>query len=151
MLKRILVVDDEEEIRRLLIFTLKAEGYTTFEASSGAEAIEMIASEEPDLVVLDVMMPHMDGWEVLKQLREQGTRASTRILLLTARRTENDFVMGWKLGVDEYATKPFDPDELVTLIEQTLAASKDQLQLKRLKEMEKANLLSRVEALFSGQ
>lgn len=144
---KILVVDDEKDIRRLLVHTLGLHGHDVVEASTGEEAVDLVGQEAPDLMVLDVMMPGMTGWDVLKELRKKGKR-KTRVLMLTAKTQEMDYQMGWKLGADEYVSKPFDPDELALSVSETLMLSLDQLQQKRTEELEKANLLQWVESVF---
>lgn len=145
---RILVADDEEAIRRLIKFTLEELGHEVFEARDGTEAVESIANDQPELVILDVMMPTLDGWGVLREMRASGHKRTTRVILLTAKSSERDFVTGWKLGVDEYITKPFEPDELALSVNEILIMSPDQIQRRRLAELEKANLLSRIETAF---
>lgn len=145
---RILVVDDEPSIRQLVAFTLEDLGHEVTEATDGDEAVEKIQDMIPDLVVLDVMMPRMDGWGVLQELRRLGIKRQTRVILLTAKSAENDFVLGWKLGVDDYVTKPFDPDELAIVVNETLMSTLEQLQQKRSDELEKSNLLQRIESAF---
>lgn len=144
---RIMVVEDDEPIRRLVSMTLGNLGHEVSEVRDGEEAIRRILEDEPDLVVLDVMMPKVDGWEVLHRIRRSGKR-NIRFILLTAKAEESDFVMGWRLQVDEYMTKPFDPDDLAEAVSQTLRMSPEQIRQKRLKEFEKANLLLRIESTF---
>lgn len=93
-------------------------------------------------------MPTLDGWGVLREMRASGRKRETRVILLTAKSSERDFVTGWKLGVDEYITKPFEPDELALSVNEILIMSPDQIQRRRLAELEKANLLSRIETAF---
>lgn len=145
---RILVVDDDDDIRRLVATTLFLHGHEVVEAESGEEAIEKVESDTPDLVVLDVMMPGMTGWEVLKEMRNRGLKGSTRVLMLTAKTQETDYALGFKLGADAYVTKPFDPDEFALSVSETLMLSPEQLIQKRNEELDKANLLSRVESIF---
>lgn len=105
----ILVVDDEPAIVRLVRAKLQADGYGVITASRGAEAIELFDRERPDLVVLDLMMPEMDGFETLRRLRQF---AATPVIMLTARGSDADKLRGFESGVDDYITKPFNPDEL---------------------------------------
>ncbi len=110
MRKRIiLVVDDEPAIVRLVRAKLLADGYGVITANSGASAIEIFDRERPDLVVLDLMMPEMDGFETLRRLHRF---ASTPVVMLTARGSDADKLRGFEGGVDDYITKPFNPDEL---------------------------------------
>jgi DNA-binding response OmpR family regulator len=100
----ILLVDDEESVRTVLAFPLERDGYTVVQAADGEEALERFASEPPDLVVLDLMLPRLDGLEVCKRLR---ATSSVPIIMLTARDDELDKVIGLELGADDYITKPF--------------------------------------------
>ena len=107
---RVLVVDDEKKIRDLLSAYLRAESFEVTEAHDGAEALAKIRSAEPDLVILDVMMPGMDGIEVLRELRRIS---DVYVMMLTARAEETDKLIGLSVGADDYLTKPFSPRELV--------------------------------------
>jgi two-component system KDP operon response regulator KdpE len=111
---RILVVDDEERILHFLSVKLKASGYEVLTAPNGAKGLEQVQAQEPDLVVLDLLMPKMDGLEMLKQLR---TFATVPVIILTAKGTDTDRIKGLQLGADDYLPKPFNPDELVARIE----------------------------------
>jgi DNA-binding response OmpR family regulator len=108
--QRILVVDDENKIRDLLAAYLRSDGFEVAEASDGAEALAKIRRAEPDLVILDVMMPGMDGIEVLRELRKTS---DVFVMMLTARAEETDKLIGLSIGADDYLTKPFSPRELV--------------------------------------
>jgi two-component system KDP operon response regulator KdpE len=110
----ILLVDDEERILNFLKAKLKASGYEVLTASNGVEALEQAQGQEPDLIVLDVLMPKMDGFETLKQLR---TFSSVPVIILSARGADIDRIKGLGLGADDYLSKPFNPDELVARIE----------------------------------
>jgi DNA-binding response OmpR family regulator len=111
---RILVVDDEERILNFLTTKLKASGYEVITAPNGVKGLEQVQSQEPDLVVLDLLMPKMDGLEMLKQLR---TFSPLPVIILTAKGADNDRIKGLQLGADDYLPKPFNPDELVARIE----------------------------------
>jgi two-component system OmpR family response regulator len=110
MARRILIVDDDPHIRELLAFAFARAGIETDEASDGEEALAAVAARAPDLVVLDVSMPRMDGLEVCRRLRSQG---DLPILFLSSRDEEIDRVLGIELGADDYVTKPFSPREVV--------------------------------------
>lgn len=110
MLKKVLVVDDDEKIRRVLQQTLRTEGFTVIAADCGKSALQSFKREKPDLVVLDLMMPEMDGFEVLRQIRKVN---DTPAIILSARDELTDKAAGFALGVDDYLTKPFSPAELV--------------------------------------
>ena len=111
---RVLVVDDEERIVNFLRAKLKASGYDVLTASNGVEGIEQVEGQEPDLVVLDLLMPRMDGFETLKQLR---SFSSVPVIILSAKGADADKIKGLGLGADDYLPKPFNPDELVARIE----------------------------------
>ena len=111
---RVLVVDDEQRILNFLSSKLKLSGYEVLTAGNGVEALERVQAQEPDLVVLDVMMPKMDGFETLKELR---TFSSVPVIILSAKGANADKVKGLHLGADDYLAKPFSPDELVARIE----------------------------------
>lgn len=110
---RILIVDDDPHIRQLLAFALEKAGYATCEASDGESALAMAAEATPDMVVLDINMPRMDGLEVCRRLRAQG---DLPILFLSSRDEEIDRVLGIELGADDYVVKPFSPRELVARV-----------------------------------
>ena len=110
---RILVVDDEPDIVALVAYHLARAGYRVSTASSGDEAISAVARERPALVVLDLMLPGMSGYEVLERLRGNEETRGLAVLMLTARREEADRIQGLTLGADDYLTKPFSPQELV--------------------------------------
>jgi two-component system KDP operon response regulator KdpE len=111
---RILVVDDEERILNFLSTKLRASGYEVLTAPNGAKGLEQVQAQEPDLVVLDLLMPKMDGLEMLKQLR---TFSPIPVIILTAKGADADRIKGLQLGADDYLPKPFNPDELVARIE----------------------------------
>ena len=111
---RVLVVDDESRILNFLSSKLRASGYEVLTASNGVEALEQVQAEEPDLVVLDVLMPKKDGFETLKELR---TFSPVPTIILSAKGTNADKVKGLSLGADDYLAKPFSPDELIARIE----------------------------------
>jgi CheY-like chemotaxis protein len=115
---RILVVDDDPQVVRLVRVNLELEGYDVVSASDGPEALEAVASESPDLVVCDVMMPGMDGVEVVRRLREGGRE--TPVVMLSAKAMRSDMRAGLDAGADEYVTKPFDPAELIEVVDRLL-------------------------------
>jgi two-component system KDP operon response regulator KdpE len=110
----ILVVDDEPRIVNFLSSKLKASGYEVLTASNGLEGLEQAQAQEPDLIVLDLLMPKMDGLEMLKELR---TFSAIPVIILTAKGADADRIRGLQLGADDYLPKPFNPDELVARIE----------------------------------
>ena len=106
---RVLVVDDEEEIRELCRVNLEFEGFEVLEAGDGFEALQVVHDHHPDLVFLDLMMPGMDGWDVLKAMKEDDATADIPVILLTAKTGEDDQMRGWQEGILEYVSKPFNP------------------------------------------
>lgn len=117
----ILVADDEEGIRVLCRVNLEMSGYEVIEAADGLSALAMARSEHPDLVFLDVMMPGMDGWDVLRLLKEDATTADIPVVMLTARTSEADQIRAWGEGVLQYLAKPFSPQLLEEYAELALA------------------------------
>jgi two-component system, OmpR family, phosphate regulon response regulator PhoB len=134
--ERILVVDDEPDIVALVAYHLAKAGYRVSTAASGTEAIEAVRRERPALLVLDLMLPGMTGYEVLEQVRANEPTRDLAVLMLTARREEPDRIKGLSLGADDYLTKPFSPQEMVLRVGAILrrlgaggATSSDRLQL----------------------
>ena len=116
-MSRILVVDDEANLRHTLTYTLQQEGFETLSAADGEQALALARSGAPDLVILDVMLPKMDGFEVCRRLRRES---DVPVLMLTARDTEIDKVVGLEIGADDYLAKPFSMRELVARIKAML-------------------------------
>jgi len=116
----VLVVDDEDIVREVVCTYLEREGYSTCQASAGRAAMALIESERPDLIVLDVMLPEIDGFSILSQLRKH---ADIPVILLTARTEETDRVLGLELGADDYVVKPFSPRELAARVRSVLRRS----------------------------
>ncbi len=119
---RILVVDDDEHIQKSLSQYLEMEDFEVDVASSGQEALERAALQTFDLILLDIMMPEMDGFEVVETLRTHAKTSQVPIILLTARGQDTDVLKGYHLGVSSYLTKPFNLDELVETIREVLEA-----------------------------
>lgn len=118
--KRILVVDDEEDILELLDFNLSREGYRVVRATSGEQALEKTRNETPDLVLLDLMLPDMDGLEVTRILKSDPETRALPVVMLTAKGEEADIVLGLELGADDYITKPFSPRVLLARVKAVL-------------------------------
>ena len=121
MKQKILVVDDEPEAVELVEFNLKQAGYEVATAADGAEALKRARAVLPNLIVLDVMLPEMDGLEVCKILRREAVTSAIPIIMLTAKAAEIDRVVGLELGADDYLTKPFSPRELLLRVKKILA------------------------------
>jgi len=109
---KVLVADDEPHLLRLVKFRLEREGYEVLTAVDGESALEMARSEQPDLCVLDVMMPKRSGFDVLRELRSDDRCSGMKVIMLTARAQDRDVDVGFSLGADDYITKPFSPQEL---------------------------------------
>lgn len=120
MSKTILVVEDEKAIADILVFNLQREGYQTLEANNGADGLKLALEKSPDLILLDVMLPQMDGFEVCKRVRMSS---QVPILMLTAREEETDKILGLELGADDYITKPFSMRELMARVKANMRRS----------------------------
>ena len=119
----ILIVDDESSIRELVKFNLQKEGYSIIETDNGLSAVTMAKTDKPDLIVLDLMLPGMDGLEVCRTLKGQQSTTAIPIVMLTAKDEEIDKIIGLELGADDYLTKPFSPRELVARVKAVLRRS----------------------------
>jgi DNA-binding response OmpR family regulator len=118
--RKILVVDDEPGIVDIVEANLIGDGFEVVSASNGKEGLAKVQSEQPELIVLDVMMPEMDGWQVLKALEADPDTAGIPVIMLTAKAADEDYIFGLEEGAVEYITKPFYPQELVNRIKITL-------------------------------
>ncbi len=116
-MEKILVADDDRNIAELLRLYLEKEGYSVVLACDGVDAMEKFAAENPDLILLDIMMPRLDGWQVCREVRQ---RSNCPIIMLTAKGETFDKVLGLELGADDYVVKPFDPKEIVARIKAVL-------------------------------
>jgi two-component system alkaline phosphatase synthesis response regulator PhoP/two-component system response regulator VicR len=125
MPKKILAVDDERHIVRLVQVNLERAGYQVVTAFDGKEALQKVEAEQPDLVVLDVMMPYMDGFEVLQTLRKNQSTRDLPVIMLTAKAQDADVFRGWQSGVDCYLTKPFNPMELIAFVKRIFSSMDD--------------------------
>jgi DNA-binding response OmpR family regulator len=118
---KIMVVDDDPDILEVLYFNLKARGFDVSTVSSGQEALQAVPLEQPDLLLLDVIMPDLDGWEVLKIIKDHYDVSEMKVIMLTAKNTERDKLIGTSiLKADGYVTKPFDINELLEIIREVL-------------------------------
>jgi len=124
MEKKILVIEDDPATSRLVDYSLRHEGYQVITASNGLEGVRKALSESPDLVILDVMLPGMDGFEICHRLRSEPTTAHLPILMFSAKAQEIDKDTGIKVGADDYLTKPAAPAEIVSRVEKLLAKKK---------------------------
>ena len=113
---RVLVCDDDEPTRELLVAVLESEGFKVSSVPDGPSCLAALAGEQPDVLVLDVMMPGMDGYQVMEILRRDFPESDVHVVMLTAKTTDEDVWSGWRSGVDYYMAKPFDPNELVRFV-----------------------------------
>jgi two-component system phosphate regulon response regulator PhoB len=120
MSHRILVVDDEPDITALVAYHLAKDGYRVSTAANGPDALRAAREERPDIVILDLMLPGVSGYDVLQELRQQEETRDVGVILLTARREETDRIKGLSLGADDYLTKPFSPQELTLRVKAVL-------------------------------
>ncbi|WP_425539677.1 response regulator transcription factor [Microaceticoccus formicicus] len=137
----ILVVDDEKDLRDVLKLYLETAGYTVLEAENGIEAIELISKSEVSLMILDIMMPKMDGFELIKKL---GEERNFPIIFLSARTKVQDKILGLNLGADDYIEKPFDPGEVLARV----MASLRRVKKENIREIKNGNLIWNTEERF---
>jgi len=123
----ILIVEDEKDIVKMLDYNLKKEGYKVIVADDGEDALDLAKSKSPDLILLDLMLPGLDGLEVCKELKNERKTRLIPVIMLTAKAQESDKVVGLELGADDYVTKPFSPRELVARIKAVLRRGKEKL------------------------
>jgi|SRR5215471_17757511 len=124
MAARVLIVEDESDITNLLSFHLEREGFQVATSRTGADALRQIRASAPDLVLLDLMLPEIDGLEVCRRLRQDPRTAALPIVMLTARSEEVDRILGLELGADDYVVKPFSPKEVVARVRAVLRRSR---------------------------
>ncbi len=150
MKNKILIVDDDVNICELLRLYLQKEGYDTLIANDGAEAVKIALKETPDLILLDIMLPSLDGWQVCREIRKT---LETPIIMITAKGEVFDKILGLELGADDYVTKPFDTKEVVARVKAVLRRSNDK-QKKQIEEVKYDNLrinLTNYELEVSGK
>lgn len=133
---RVLVVDDEPALLRLLKMNLEMEGHEPFLAGDGETAIARIESEQPDLVLLDVMMPALDGWQVLQRLSDSSMTKKPKVIVVTAKVGDRNAAKAFELGASDYIPKPFDLNELMERIEVVLNRSEEEAEARRLQLIE---------------
>jgi two-component system alkaline phosphatase synthesis response regulator PhoP len=125
MAEKVLIAEDQPHIRTLMLYKLQNSGYDVVAVENGIEALEKARSENPDVVLLDVMMPLMTGFEVLAALRKDERTRSIPVLLVTAQSREEEVLKGLEMGADDYITKPFSPNELAARIKTVLLRSRE--------------------------
>jgi len=131
MQRKILCCDDEKPIVRLLEVNLQRQGFEVLKAYNGAECLQMVETDRPDLIILDVMMPEMSGFEVLQKLKGDPSTAEIPVIMLTARSQDADVIRGWQSGVETYLTKPFNSLELISFVKRIFAMQDSQNDEKR--------------------
>ncbi|MFH1231662.1 MAG: response regulator transcription factor [Planctomycetota bacterium] len=132
-MKTILVIDDEKDLIKLVDHHLSKEGYLVIGAKNGLEGLDIARRHNPDLILLDIMLPKMDGWDVCKKLKLMPETSQVPIIMLTARAQETDKVLGLELGSDDYITKPFSPRELVARVKAVMRRFEQQKNKTKLK------------------
>jgi len=151
---RVLVVEDEGDVAELLRYHLAREGYDVTVAVSGAEAVSLARSVLPDIILLDIMVPQLNGWEVCRRLKTEAETRSIPIIMVTGRVDEGDKVLGFELGADDYVTKPFSPPEVVARVRAVVRRarlSRATAEGPRLREGELAIDRERFEVRMSGR
>jgi len=134
---RVLVIDDEPDVLLLCRVNLEIAGHEVVEASDGLAALALARSASPDVIVLDVMLPHLDGLSVLADLEADERTSGTPVILLTAKTQIEDRLAGWRAGCSDYVTKPFSPVALTDVVERTAAMSTDERDAMRWRELER--------------
>jgi CheY-like chemotaxis protein len=148
---RIHISDEDADSRQVSTFLMAEEGHEVSVSTSGLEALESMLVRPPDLLILDIAMPGMDGFAVLSEIGDYQTLASMKILVLTAKSAEQDRERAFELGADAYLTKPIDERELQSTVQNLLALTKEQLRLRQRDERDKARLLSQLESVVEKQ
>ena len=148
---RILIAEDDMDVRRLVALALEGEGHEVETAEDGMEALKAMAEQLPDLLLLDVMMPNLDGYGVLDHMASSGIKELVRVMMVTAKGSERDAKRGLERGCDAYLTKPFDVVDLLEKVAEMCAMSMADLRAERMKELDKTRLLSQLESLLEGE
>jgi DNA-binding response OmpR family regulator len=144
----VLLVDDDEIVRGLLVWLFEDAGYEVRQAADGREALAALGRQAPDCMVLDLMMPEVDGFEVLRRRQERQLAQETRVIILTAKDSPSDQVLCWEHGADEYLTKPFDGDRLIKLVGDLMGLSPEQLRHRRDVGLQEARRMDEIERAF---
>ena len=142
------IADDDPDIRQLLTYVLAEEGHEVRVSKDGRMAVEAMVMDPPEILLLDLMMPEMDGHAVLRDMKDYQVLDSTKVLVLTAKGSEHDRHLAFDLGADYYLTKPFEPDEVIEAIRTMLELSKEELKVRREHERDTAHLLSQLESIL---
>ena len=145
----VLIVDDDPDIRMMLRFALEDAGFEVRTASDGVEALAALRERTPDCMVLDLMMPNLDGFGLLRVMRETGLESATRTVILTCKVDEADVVTGLELGAHEYLSKPFEPDRLGGILQRLLDSTTEALADRRRVQLDKAAFRDRIESALA--
>ncbi|MFP5351967.1 MAG: response regulator transcription factor [Actinomycetota bacterium] len=145
---KIHIADDDADIRHLLTYVLAEEGHEVRVSKDGRMAVDAMCMDPPEVLVLDLMMPEMDGLAVLRDMNDYQVLDSVKVLVLTAKGSEHDRHLALELGADLFLTKPFEPDEVVEAVERMLELSKEELRVSREQERDTAHLLSQLESIL---
>lgn len=148
-MERVLVIDDDEGIRQLMRFILEAEGYSVADAEGAPEGLQALEGDAPDLVLLDLSMPGMDGWKFLDELRQRGLRERTRVIIVSARADKASTERGHREGALGYITKPFSMEVLVDGVKAALAVSPEELASRSQRLDDLARTLNFLDTLLS--
>ena len=130
--EKILIIEDDQDILEMLEYNLREEGYDTFSALNGKDGIALAKKEQPNLIILDIMLPILDGFEVCRMLKSDEIAAQIPVIILSAKSQETDKIVGLELGADDYVTKPFSPRELIARIRAILRRGKEQRSERRI-------------------
>src|SRR5512145_51096 len=117
---RVLVVEDEPDVAEMIRYNLGKEGYDVRVAGNGTEALRQVKEARPDVILLDIMVPHLNGWEICRRLKQDRETVAIPVIMVTGRAEEGDKVLGFEMGADDYVTKPFSPRELVARVRAVL-------------------------------
>jgi len=147
----VLVVEDDEVIRGMLVFLLEGEGHTVEQAADGAEALEVLRRRTPACVVLDLMMPGVDGLTVLRTRQEEGLAVEARVVVLTARSGTDDAVWCWEAGADEFVTKPFEPEQLLRTVRVLASLTPAEALRRRQAGLTQSRQLDAIESALRGR
>lgn len=145
---RILIAEDDADVRRLVAFALEGEEHEVTVAGDGREALRAMAESLPDLLLLDVMMPNLDGYGVLDHMASSGMKDHVRVMMVTAKGSERDAKRGLERGCDAYMTKPFDVMDLLEKVTEMCSMSMNDLRAARVNELDRTRLLSQLESLL---
>jgi DNA-binding response OmpR family regulator len=138
---RVLVIDDEPDVLLLCRVNLVLSGMEVFEASDGEPGVDLAVREHPDVILLDAMMPRMDGFAVLRELKRRPSTSGIPVIMLTAKAQQEDQIQGWAAGVADYVTKPFSPGELAAAVARAASLSPEELHVRRMETLSRLSVV----------